>query len=63
MFKKGQIIRSRRTGNFRVVINWPLLNTISGLPSAAGHDEWLLIGNNYQPFDDPRARSARKAKG
>lgn len=48
MFKKRQLIKSNRTGNFRVVINWPLLNTLGGSPSAAGHDSWTLVGNNYQ---------------
>lgn len=48
MFKKGQLVKSTRTGNFRVVVNWPLLNTPGGLPSAAGHDDWTLVGNNYR---------------
>lgn len=74
MFKKGQLVRSTRTGWLHVVDQGSRFETDFVWVRCVSRktarprlcvpvDEMVLVGNNYQPFDDPRAWSARKAKG
>lgn len=73
MFKKGQLVRSKLTGclyYIHAVVNDGRLEVghvshlgVGSLGRVRPTTNLELIGNNYQPFDDPRAWSARKAKG
>lgn len=53
MFKRGQLILSARTDRYFLVDIWPFAYPIRNgrthpNPLRIAHDQWKLIGNNYQ---------------
>ncbi len=71
MFKKGQLVRSKETEGYYVVrlSRTTRLGEYLGVLNIALSEKYTifgsqveLIGNNYRPFNDPRAWAAQKAK-